>query len=121
MKMADNEQPDPDSRLEPFFRAARQQQPTLSDDLTARMLADAAAVQAERAHPPAPGPGLLAQLRDALGGWVGLGGLVTAGAAGIWIGFSPPDFLPDPADLVYWQDSDPFAEDGLSGLLTEEG
>ncbi|WP_121062085.1 hypothetical protein [Chachezhania antarctica] len=82
------------------------------DDLMARVLADAAAEQPKTAHiiPLAVrrrAPRRFAgQLRAQLGGWAGLGGLAAACAAGVWIGFAPPQGLPDPAELMSLADSE---------------
>jgi hypothetical protein len=61
--------------------------------LMARILADAAR-EAVPLAPPAraaqPRIGRLAALFAALGGWPAVGGLATAGVAGLWLGLSPP-------------------------------
>lgn len=84
-----------------FFAAARAEAPQPGGDFLARMEALALAEQpAPRltAGPVTPRPtGLFGQLREALGGWVGMAGLAAACAAGIWIGVSPPASLSD-----YW-------------------
>ncbi|WP_164660969.1 hypothetical protein [Tropicibacter sp. Alg240-R139] len=117
-----------DMDLEQMFANARTQRDHLPDALSARMLADAAQVQAGRATmEPAARPGLWAQLRAGLGGWTGLSGLATACAAGVWIGLAPPDFLPDPVGFVYQQEVEVdliFGVDEtgiLPGILTEDG
>ncbi|KEO52875.1 hypothetical protein TP2_08010 [Thioclava pacifica DSM 10166] len=81
--------------LEAVFADARAQAPEPGADFLARVMADAAAVQAGFAAPVAAsgddGPGVLAgiweALRGAFGGWAPMGGLVTAALAGVWIGF----------------------------------
>ena len=116
-----------DTDLEQMFAAARVQRDALPETLGARMLADAALVQAERqAEAPAPAaarPGIWAQLRAGLGGWTGMSGLATACAAGVWIGLAPPDFLPDPVGLVYQQQLEVDLIFGVdeTGILTEDG
>lgn len=87
-----------DAELESFFSAARAEAPQPGGDFLARIGAQALAEQpAPRVVPPVlarpRSPGLLQQLREALGGWAGVAGLATACAAGIWIGVSPPDSL----------------------------
>lgn len=93
-----------DDDLDGFFAAARREAGPLPAGLAARMQADAARVQAEiAAAVPSGGrarPGLWQELRAALGGWAGLGGLATAGVAGVWLGLAPPALLPDPLDLI---------------------
>ena len=102
--------------LEALFEEARQDQPTLPDDLSARILADAADaadVQARQAAalavPPAQNPagalaasaiGMWRQFRAAVGGWPAMGGMAAACAVGLWIGLAPPSFLPDPAEFT---------------------
>lgn len=101
-------QPDGDRALDALFATARQEPPVPSADLLARVLADAEAVQAARQStrqaaqvPRSPRPAPMAArlggawrgLLDAVGGWGGVGGLVAAGAAGLWIGFSGTGML----------------------------
>jgi len=49
--------------------------------------------------------------------------LATACAAGVWIGVSPPDFLPDPVGLMAEQNSSVNLLDSyaLSSVLPEDG
>lgn len=64
------------------------------DDLMARVLADARQVQNRPARvPDASRPGPFAALADLLGGWRGMGGLVAASCAGLWLGIAPPAAL----------------------------
>lgn len=94
---------EPDAALDALFDAARAPAAP-SDALLARVLADAAAVQAEIApqapgpsHDPAAGPELTgsvwAEIRAGLGGWLGLGGLAAAGLAGLTLGVALPGEL----------------------------
>ena len=80
-----------DEMLDDLFATARKGEVEPSDDLTARVLADADAQQQLAPQVSASTqPGLWAQLMDAIGGWPAVGGLVTATIAGIWIGVAPP-------------------------------
>ncbi|TNJ41828.1 hypothetical protein [Phaeobacter sp. B1627] len=78
--------------IEALFREARDARPVVSERLTSAILADAAAQQAHWQAPPLPPQdgsvrrGPLAALVSALGGWVSVGGLVTASCTGLWIG-----------------------------------
>jgi len=115
-------------RLKGYFEAAKRQTPDLPEALAARMLADAATVQAARADRVsarefAPRPGLLRQMIDALGGWPVVAGLAAACAAGVWLGFAPPAFLPDPAGLVVQSQAgqDLSYGDDLEAMLAEDG
>lgn len=81
--------------LETFFDAARTHAPVPSEALMARILADADRAGL-RPHAPARA-GLWQRARTALGGWQGIGGLATAAAAGLWVGYSG---LADPAALT---------------------
>ena len=95
-----------DSGLEAFFAAGRERAPVPSEALMARVLAD---TEAEMVRPavamatprPVARPGFLGAAIASVGGWAGLGGLATATAAGVWIGFAG---LADPL--------------GASGLVT---
>lgn len=91
MAMADTS--DEFDGLDAFFAAARTEEPALPDALMARILADAAMVQAAR--PPAPvAPrrrgSLWHTLSLAIGGRGAVAGLLSATLAGLWLGFSPP-------------------------------
>lgn len=114
--------------LDALFEVARKDRHDLPETLSGRMLADAAEVQAGWAAIPEPfasqdiAQGRWAQLRSLLGGWTGLGGLVTACAVGIWIGLAPPAFLPDPVEIVYRQQNiDMLETGGLTDFWAEEG
>jgi hypothetical protein len=115
MSMTENDRNDPN--LELFFEAARKRVPAMPSDLTDRIAADAARVQARSSYAMA---GRLRRFLDALGGWSAIGGMATACAAGIWIGFSPPERLPDPVELVRLADADLFSDDDLLDALAEE-
>ncbi|MGD9864338.1 MAG: hypothetical protein AB7S99_14100 [Pseudodonghicola sp.] len=115
--------------LDVFFAAARAERNEMPVGLAERMRADAAMVQAGFARPPTPvrpgrGTGLLGQLWSTLGGWPALSGLAAACAAGVWLGVSPPNFLPDPLGLVVQSqqsDLDVLNSFALSALLPEDG
>lgn len=82
-----------DAGLQVLFDAAREARPSPSDDLMARIVADAADEQPDPAMSRAAQPSVFRQILDALGGWPALGGLVTAAATGVYIGFAQPDLL----------------------------
>lgn len=95
-----------DRELEAFFEALKTESTEAPPALLARVLEDAYAEQASReagrSAAAAPGPdtgsrstlgGILAGLRDAIGGWPALAGLATATLAGVWIGYAPPASL----------------------------
>lgn len=89
-----------EAMLDAVFTAARNAAPEPSDALIARVLADAEALRVRPAPAPLPRAGrasVRARLGEVLGGWQGLGGLVTATAAGLWIGYAG---IADPADLT---------------------
>lgn len=94
---------DDNMELDQLFASARRDRPALPDDLAVRIQTDAEAVRLGRLR-PARQP-RWARILSSVGGWQGMGGLVAASAAGIWIGFSAPGFLPDPANLVTAQDT----------------
>lgn len=86
-------------RVEALLRAARDQPQEVPEGLMARVLADAGALQPTQAVPVA-GPGLVARFTEFVGGWQGMGGLVAATCAGVWIGLSPPSYVPDAGALI---------------------
>jgi hypothetical protein len=105
--------------LAEFFEAAKRQSPDLPAGLAERILQDADQVQEgyviHAQNRPATS-GLFHGLRDVLGGWPAVAGLMTACTAGVWLGFAPPDSLPDAfviSSLI--QDNiDMFDADGLT-------
>jgi hypothetical protein len=80
--------------LDRILTEAQAQQPAPSQALMARILLDADEAREAfgAATPPRPGTAVKAWF-DTLGGWLGVGGLAAAAAAGFWIGFLPPDAL----------------------------
>ncbi|MCB1363131.1 MAG: hypothetical protein KDK02_03370 [Rhodobacteraceae bacterium] len=125
MRMAESERDSDDLRA--HFAAARRRTATLPPALEARILADAHRVQGRMAGRPSAAslPGRLRRVVAMLGGWPALGGLTAACAAGVWLGFSPPAFLPDPLGIVVQTDLgadlDVLGGGDLIGALTEEG
>lgn len=98
MKMADQ-----DKELENLFSQARTGRDAFPDDLAVRIETDAEAVRLERLAKTSRSKWRLRL--GAIGGWQGLGGLVAASAAGVWIGFTAPTFLPDPAEYFVSQEA----------------
>ncbi|MGI9367535.1 MAG: hypothetical protein ACR2O2_01740 [Ruegeria sp.] len=116
--MADNE-----TELDLLFANAAKDRGHLPDELAVRMMTDAETVRLERIRQisPAPDP-LWRQILDGVGGWQGMGGLVAACAAGVWIGFAAPEFLPDPADFINSQETNFLvAELDLDTVYLEDG
>lgn len=78
--------------LETFFAAARADPPAPSQALLARIADEGRALQPRerpRVTPVAPVPrGGFRTVLDSLGGWPVLGGLMTAGCAGLWLGLA---------------------------------
>lgn len=98
--------------LDDLFAVARRVAPAPPDALMARVLADAMAAQAAQAAVRrAPRPGLLAQLREALGGWPAVGGLATAGVVGLAIGIAAPAGLADLTAALLGQPADGYLVD----------
>ncbi|TCO73982.1 hypothetical protein [Rhodovulum euryhalinum] len=88
-----------DTELEALFTAGRARRAEPSAALLARVMGDAMA-EAEARGAPAPAlvaaprrRGGLAGLVAVLGGWPAMGGLVTAGMVGVWIGYAAPGGL----------------------------
>ena len=83
--------------LDDLLGHARAREALPSDDLIARVLADAATVQnaADWGPVPTPAKGVWANLMEAIGGWPALSGLAAATVAGIWVGVAPPAMVSD--------------------------
>ncbi|GAA6161227.1 MULTISPECIES: hypothetical protein [Ruegeria] len=95
-----------EKNLDEMFATARENRPLLSDDLTVRILTDAEQVRLNQIKAAdRPRRSYWARVLDGIGGWHSFGGLVAASAAGVWIGFAAPDFLPDPATYIYQQEA----------------
>ena len=84
-----------DDTLNDLFAQARGTTSAPSDDLVARVLADAAAMQPTQATSASPRIGLWARLLDVIGGWPAVSGLAAATVAGIWVGVAPPPSVED--------------------------
>jgi len=91
--------------LENLFAQARRDRPALPDDLVVRIETDAETLRLDRLAVSRPTRRSWWQALDGIGGWRALGGLVAASAAGVWIGFSAPAFLPDPAAYIFSQET----------------
>lgn len=109
--MADQNDFMDDQELDQILAQMAKESPAPSDDLMARVLADAEELR------PVPGARIesrdsfLGSILSVLGGWAGAGGLVTAGVVGLWIGISPPTAL-DTATTTLW---DSFSSDVTVG------
>ncbi len=96
-----------------------------SDALMASVMDDALARQ-PRISSGRRRDGFLTQLFSAVGGWGGLGGLVAATCAGVYVGVSPPEGLLDTMNLVWVVDQQEAFDSapGLTGfgwVLEEDG
>jgi len=89
--MADEITSRDDAALDRLLAAGRNAAPAPGADFLARLEADA------ETHLPRPAPGAAPRpvptLGHRLSGWLTAGGLATAAAAGVWIGFAAPDTL----------------------------
>ncbi len=111
---------DEDKELDHLFAEARQDRPVLPDDLAVRILTDAETVRLDRLRPQAtPKSFNWTRVLGAVGGWQGFGGMVAASVTGVWIGFSAPAFLPDPASLLVSQDAYLVADLGFDATYLE--
>ncbi len=117
--------------LEAVFEAARAAPPQPSNAFLSRLIAEA---ETEQDQIAVSAPVLekrqplrfawFSVLRDGLGGWPGLAGVSAACATGVWLGFAPPAYLPDVAQLLYSSDNSAsvFATSGLIlEVATDEG
>ena len=110
--------------LDAVFAEARRETPGISEDLAARILSDADALVPRPATATvSPEGGVWTQIRDALGGWVAVGGLTTACAAGLAIGLIAPAAFPDLALVLGLSGSglDLIGGGDLILALTEDG
>ncbi len=84
-----------ENMLDDLFAQARATAPAPSDDLMARVLADADAMLPGQPAAVAPQMGLWARLLDMIGGWPSVSGLAAATVAGVWVGVAPPSTVED--------------------------
>ncbi|OCX64556.1 hypothetical protein BFP70_11005 [Thioclava sp. SK-1] len=91
MTMIKPHQDEDDIFLEPYFGAGRRQQPEPDTAFLGRILADAEANLMSGCRTVAQRPAAKIDLRQLFasifGGWLPVGGMVSAGLAGVWIGF----------------------------------
>ena len=108
-----------DQELDAMLGELSQETPMPSDDLMARVLADAEDLRiVPGSVNPQANDGFIETILSFLGGWKGAGGLVTAGVIGIWIGVSPPTSLETTTTAIWdvvspdltigWSDYDDF-------------
>ncbi|WP_226698657.1 hypothetical protein [Ruegeria profundi] len=116
-KMAEDEMD-----LDQLLAKARQTRPDLPDDLAVRIVTDAETVRLDRLKPASSSRrSVWVRMLDGIGGWQSMGGLVAASAVGVWIGWSAPDFLPDPAAIIYPQENSFVVADlGLDATFLED-
>lgn len=103
--MAQADKSNSDQTLELFFDAAKAADPVPKSDLMARVLADAASVQAGFNAPfvaaSQPSRGLFAGFAEMIGGWAGASALTACVCVGLLYGFTAPDtvrsYLPEVA------------------------
>lgn len=89
--------------LDALFAEVAGQRAEPSANLMARVLADAARVQAPAAAAPQArgSSGFFSPLWTALGGWAGAGGLAAVAAAGVWLGIAPPAAFETVTDVFF--------------------
>ena len=88
--------PDPEAELDALLAQARTQKASPSDDLMARIAADAKRLQPAPKIATAQVPSFWSQMRAALGGWPALGGLAATAVVGVYIGCSDPTLVSVP-------------------------
>jgi hypothetical protein len=103
-----------DDALGVFFDAARDTAPAPSEDMLARILADAETVR-RRADDRGPRRTGRARARDALGGWPAMAGLAAATLAGLWIGAALPARVTGPDAPAFVVDMTPEMAFDLAG------
>ena len=116
--MTDRE-PDNMKAVDALFETAREVSPQVPDHLMQRVLLDAEAARTQTlaAHRPT----LWAQISDMIGGHFGLGGLIAATLAGVWLGFAPPATVENMSAALFGTSEtinlSPDADDLLAGVL----
>jgi len=112
---------DPKStELDVFFAAAKENVPTPNQDLMARVMADAAALQPQNAgFAPVAKPGVWESFLDMIGGWPALSGVAAAGVAGVWLGVAPPVSLEQLTSDVMGTNTSISLLSDVGGLLGE--
>lgn len=96
-----NQRDDEFATVDALLAQARNSPPQVPDALMARVLADAQAAQPEIIRSMPETQDLWARFCEVFGGWQGMGGMVAATCAGVWIGLSPPETLPDAGVLLF--------------------
>ena len=89
--MTDERKQSEESDLDALFREASENAAEPSPDLMARIAADAERFRPDKGFSIQTELPAWRKLLDAIGGWPALGGMVTAGAAGIYLGFLTPE------------------------------
>lgn len=110
-----------DAGLDALFAAARRDAPGPSDDLMARILADAQAVTDAAEAPvlrPAPRASVWQGILDAIGGWPAAAGLMTATVAGLAVGLGATETLEPLTGLLTGYEIEDFMP-AYAGLLSE--
>jgi len=110
-----------DVELDALLKQAQRAVPQPSDAWLGRVTADAEAELRRRAELRIP---FWVQVKSVLGGWQGMGGLVAACAAGVWLGIAPPTLIGDPVAVVFGgsQNVDLLSDDTLDYVaLLDEG
>ena len=91
------QRPFDEQELDDLFGLAQDNAPAPSDDLMAKIMADAAAVAAHNAPVAAQvapvSPGFWASVLAMIGGWPAAAGLATAAVTGVMIGVASPDTI----------------------------
>ncbi len=82
-----------DEKLDQLLSEIRDEPVAASDDLMARILTDARALQPTAPSISVSRQGIRKQILAMFGGWPALSGVAAAGVAGLWIGLIPPDSL----------------------------
>lgn len=127
--MTDKDRVLDEAALDALLAGVRGTAPEAPPALMARVLADAAAVQAGFSAPvagtvrAAPPPSLVARMLDALGGWRGAGALAASACVGLILGLSSPDAVMGylPVDTVESAEADLIVFDELTEITDLEG
>lgn len=95
-----NKDMDQEGHLDLLLSEAAREETALPEGLLQKVMDDAVQMQPQPNVPTSQRQGTLSRLAAFFGGWPTVGGLAAASCAGFWIGVNPPQYLPDPSELL---------------------
>lgn len=95
--------PHSEEQLMALFQEASTEPVMVPSGLAQKVMQDAAKMQPALRSREKASSTLMSRLIGMVGGWPTFGGLAAASCAGFWIGFAPPQSLPDTGVLLMSQ------------------